>query len=792
VIPKRYQLALLPLMLSALAIYAITAHSHYPIQEWLVWRYLLYWLCTATWLLACLAAGHATVRRVVGHTLPIVEQATIGLAVGVLEFGLAMFVAGIFGLYGTTLFVALPLAMLALGGRSLWRFARRCRRHFDALRTHAPKLTATQVLILLFGLTGLAMVYFLQLSPENIQFDSQWKHLAFAEELVARGGIPRFPEGYTFPARPHFSSLLYAWAFMLPLSTLFDRIELAFHIELALFAWTTVVGITAVVRAIVPTADLRLIWAARFLFPGVLLYDSCLGGGADHIGAHFGPPLFLLTLRAYRQLEPRYCFLLSLMMSAAVMVKYTVAMMMVPGAVLIISIRAAMMVVGRLRGKPWKARALYLSMPLMVVTCLATTTPHWLKNYIWYGNPFYPTMGRVFDSNPWHEDASYMYEYGYVQYQFWRPERDLDGVIQTVKALATFSLDPNDYGSFHGEMPVFGALFTLLLVCLPFLRRTRRLWGLVVWIHLGLFAWYWVHHQDRYLQALAPWMAASVAAIIILVWRLRSKLLKGALVALIGFQVVWGSDVYFTRSNPRDASRPGRVVELLGRGLWTDYGNRLRTQGVYPTISKALPANSVVLLHENHPHLGLARATVSDWATWQFGIDYGSMRSPREVYDTFHGMGVTHLYWIEHESRSWDSLAADIMFFDFAYRHTLKHRRFGRHVVSEMPPTPPAKTFDDSVAFWGCGRDTYANGLYRVQDLQVPTFGPRSTEYPSPIEAAEDDDMILSLLNRVEFVVLDPDCKRLPSRQKGHFDLAARRRRVNHLQNRQFEIWMRR
>ena len=40
-----------------------------------------------------------------------------------------------------------------------------------------------------------------------------------------------------------------------------------------------------------------------------------------------------------------------------------------------------------------------------------------------------------------------------------------------------------------------------------FLKGTRRLWLLALWIHVGVFAWYSVHHQDRYLQGLLPLMA---------------------------------------------------------------------------------------------------------------------------------------------------------------------------------------------------------------------------------------------------------------------------------------------
>ena len=49
---------------------------------------------------------------------------------------------------------------------------------------------------------------------------------------------------------------------------------------------------------------------------------------------------------------------------------------------------------------------------------------------------------------------------------------------------------------YHGKVPVSGSLYTLLLVCLPFFRRTKRIWLLVIMTQVAIFIWYWIHHQE--------------------------------------------------------------------------------------------------------------------------------------------------------------------------------------------------------------------------------------------------------------------------------------------------------
>src|SRR5207244_1635956 len=158
---------------------------------------------------------------------------------------------------------------------------------------------------------------------------------------------------------------------------------------------------------------------------------------------------------------------------------------------------------------------------------------------------------------------------------------------QTLSALVTFSFKPNDWDRFHGATPVFGSLFTLSLGLLPFLKGTRRLWGLFFATELGVFAWYWTHHQDRYLQAALPWMAAATAAVLALCWQ-RGLLVRGVLGLLVVLQVVWGADVYFMPAHVYLGVPAKAVADLLARTPGKFNKDRLNFAEPFVGIGKQL------------------------------------------------------------------------------------------------------------------------------------------------------------------------------------------------------------
>src|SRR5207253_11045851 len=127
-----------------------------------------------------------------------------------------------------------------------------------------------------------------------------------------------------------------------------------------------------------------------------------------------------------------------------------------------------------------------------------------------------------------------------------------------------------------------------------------------------------------------------------------------------------------------------------------------------------------------------------DAAGIQGGISYARLATPRAVYDALRSYGVTHLMWTTGASSNGDSVAGDLVFLDFAVRYGREPRGVGRFTLARMPDTPPHE--DDrpnQVAVLGCGRDSFASGLYRLDDLNVPVFGPRRASFPTPVRPAE-------------------------------------------------------
>ena len=770
------------LLLSTLG-FASFYDRFYPVEEWLFWRYAGYWVACLFWSTGCVSSGYALVRRLRGTPLPFAETLCLSFAAGVVLFYLAMNVLGTLHGLHVAAFFALPLAMIAIGARPLWRFCHRYVRHVRYRAADRTPPSWLQAAVLVFGLAVLAMIYFKMLAPENVQFDARWKHLALAEQYAHLGFIPRFAEGWTVATNPHMASMLFAWAFLLPGGAIFDHVELAAHMELTCFLWT-LATIPPAVRLLVPGTRAGAAWAARFLFPGVLLYDSSLAGGADHIAALFALPIFILVLRSVPSLAPGRLGLLGLMMAGAAMAKLTAAMLLVPGPVLVIAIVLIWRTV-RERRISWKGPA------AAAAVALSATAFFWLRNWISYGDPLYPSLHAHLALRPWSQDAATLFEWGYKDYSWWRPSGDWESIKDTLEASLTFSFVPHDYSRYHGNVPVFGSLYTLLLLGLPFLKRAKRIWLLVALTQLAVLTWFWIHHQDRYLQTLMPWMAAVTAALVIRLWRTgwASRLM---LAALIATQVVIGGDVYFLQTHAMIGSPIKRVNDLLSAGYEKRYEERLDVFTTWTKVRDALPEDAHVLLHDNHTHLGLSRRTTSDWGAWQFGISYGRLRSAAEVWDLYRELGVTHVVWKDRTAKGWDSIAGDLVFFDFAVNRTVDPRRIGRHWVGRVPEERPADTPYGKVAFRGCD-DSYASGLYEVAQLTVPVFGPERNRFPEPLVSADAGD-IGPLLGQANFVVLDPQCakKIAGAARSAGFVLGASRKQINPSRRTKLQLYLER
>ncbi len=743
---------------------------HYPLSEWMLWQYLPLLGLAAAFTLACLCVGDRIVRWVVGAYLGTHERVALALAVGVFAVEMLMFVLGLLGLWSTTLFVVLPLVCIATNVTAARDLVRRARR----LLASSPRLSPRHLLAILFGLGILGLIYFLILTPYNVQFDSRWKHMALAEDYVAHGGVRRMDEGWVFSTRPHFTTFAYGWAFLLPFGTLFHRMVLCAHIEYFLFALTTFFGIPAVVRRLIPRADPRLVWVARFLFPGILVYDSTLSAGADHFGAIFAPAVVLTLIRAFPRLDRRWCWLLITSIAGACLVKETTAIMLAPIPFAVMLGRFGFLAV-RALGKrgPESMRSLWLTCATTAFLGLALTAPYWLRNWVWHGNPLYPQFGDLFPSRPWSAWSSYKFEHEYSDLQMWQPPRTWDGVLRSLLATVDFSFIPNDWKKFHGDRPVFGSLFTLFVPFLFLLKGTRRIWYLVLGLHGAIFTWFWVHHQDRYLQAILPLLAAATAAILVLVIRQLRAWPRRALLVLVVLQLAVAADLYFLPTHAMAGSAVKKVVDTLGMGHQKKYAERFTIEPKMTQIGKSLPENARILFHEQQSHLGTGRESVQDTAFWQYGIDYGRMKDPLGVHRMLGELGVTHIYFSTVKSLGMDTLAGDFMFFDYVHNRAGRRQNFDNVAVVEVPERLRDASFNHQVLLFSCA-SRYRASLHQVLQLALPGYGPKSrSEFPA-LRTTTDREQGRAWLEEVDMVGADPKCD-LSSVIGAHFSRVAER-----------------
>jgi hypothetical protein len=776
--------ALAPVALALGVLYfGRVVNSHVPLREWLFWRYAGYWLGATLFCLACLGAG-ARVLSLCGRIREGVrEQLVVSFGLGVLCFFLGMFGLGVLGLLRPAAFVLVPLGLLALGGMPLVRLLRDAlrlvRRSGVRLRPVRVRDRVLGLVALVFGIGALVLIYGTIIPPENALFDAQWYHLGIAEHYVAQHAVRPFAEGWFPGAYPHLASYLYSWAFLLPVGRLYDRVSLCAHIELAIFLWT-LGGVSVLVRRLVPKAHVRHAWVVVLLFPGLYLYDSSLGMGADHVAALWAPLIFIGFLRAWRDFSARSWLLAAAPVAGAALTKYTAASLVVFPvlglcAATLWRLGRPLWCERRLRFDGWRGPVVGLA------TGLALTAPHWLKNWLWYGNPVYPFASTLFANRPWSPEAEHTYRA--LAEVVWAPQGTFGAKLkETVLALWSFSFEPNDWPKFHGKVPVFGSLFTLSMLALPFLRGTRRVWALAAAAHAGLFFWYWTQHEDRYLQALVPWMAAVTAAVLALAWQ-ANVFARVGVAAMVGLQVVWGGDVPFVPAHAMMRAPPlEATIDLLG-GALTTKGKRKNWLDVFHTgveLGKSLPPGSRLLLHEQNPRIGIGVPVVSDAAGFQGGLAYGGMRGPAELYATLRRMKVTHVAWRRGQSRSWDSLAGDLVFHDFALRYTAKPQSKGGWTVAPLVDRPAEPELGDEVLYLGCD-SSYRMGVYRLRDLAVPSLGKhKRADYPAPSVPLASADAAKDWVARVRYVVHEPRCvKELPAGVESRFSKVATRKGVD-------------
>jgi hypothetical protein len=190
-------------LLAALAVFLGVVHQHYPIEKWLFWHYLATATAAGVWAASCTAAGCSVLARLRISSARGADQLALAFPVGVLVFQLSIFLLGLAGLLGTFTFALLPLAFLVLGIYPL-------RQALRDLRDAATIRSLPELAVVVFGLGGIALLYFQLLTPEAFSWDARWYHLPLAQQYALQGAVKAFPEGWWLSSYPHSASLVFA------------------------------------------------------------------------------------------------------------------------------------------------------------------------------------------------------------------------------------------------------------------------------------------------------------------------------------------------------------------------------------------------------------------------------------------------------------------------------------------------------------------------------------------------------------------------------------------------------
>jgi len=745
----------LMLLVGAAVGFLLFLHRTYPLEICLFWDFARIWAWQLVLVAASLSTGHRILAKLVPLGLPPLERLVIGIAVGIVVFAVGMYLGGALGLFGPAFAVALPAVMIVAGLPTALPGLRQAARQWRAQRpADGAHRSAIRPLVHGFGVLALAFLYFQCMTPDSLSYDAQWTHMVVAEDYAREHRIVPFV-AETAKCLPHLHSMIFTWGFLVPgFSEPALRWMMCQHIEFTLFLWTLVAAIPAA-RWLLNRPGLNGAWVVFFLFPGFYVYDSTLGGGSDHVNAFFALPLLLAAVRAREQLSPRTCLVAGAMAGAALHVKYQAVYLVGPVALMLL-LRWIAVLISHLRlardsvngGARRAATPLWRGPAAFAAGALLVLSPHFLKNLVFYRNPVYPFMSGLFTgSRPILPDAAVLNQHLSITTSWRPPDALTERITSTLRVMFTFSFDPQC--SFVGKIPVFGSLFTLLIpvILLRAWRRRRLFLGFLL-AQGALLIWAWVYRVDRNLQLLLPWLVAVTAAAIADLWD-SGWLARVGVAVLVMAQIAWGCRLMVAGGAERFRSAMELVrgvadAAVAANDRYAGYHRGLRDLGA------AVPKQGLLLLHTAHLQLGIDRRTYSDWAGWQYLIDYRKMRTERDLYLRFHEVGITHVAWNNHDFPA--SKQEDVLFWSFMLHHATWRGTPGGFSLWEMPTMPPLAA--PPIRALVLGVRPYDDGLYSIEKLGVIDALPaRFKSYPAPDVATPDPALAAAALKSSDALV---------------------------------------
>ncbi len=741
--------------LGGLVVYARTLGLVQPVRDWLFWRLGMLWLWGLVLSAGCVSTGHLILTRLLRiKTLPTLEHLVQSAALGLLAFVMGIYAGGFAHQLNTVFAVALPAVMVAAGARSFYGFVKERRAAWLAEPpppARDPFRRAIRMLAGAFGVVGVGLMYLQLMTPDAINFDSSWSHLPIGVDYARHHAIIPFDGDYTRNF-PHLPSLVHTWAMLVPHGPFHEpalRWMQAQHLEFIFFLWT-LASVAAMARWLLDDSRTGSLWAVFFLFPSILVYDSNLGGGADHYLAFFACPFFLAAMRAAQRFDARESAMAGAFGAGALLSKYQ-AIYLIVGVVGAFGIKWLWALADRFQAHraaknppvaategssekpapepPPTWRALLVAPAAMALTALLVTSPHFLRNWVFYHNPMYPFAQDVFKSTPTTHNAAYLFEWLFKDYNH-RPHGTFrENVRDAIGLVFTFSFQP--HYSFTKSVPNMGSLFTLCMPLVLFVRSPKRIWlGYAAGVG-ALFAWGMIFRVDRHLQTFMPLLVATTAAIIVRAWDL-GWIARIGLVPLVALQVIWGGDAAFYNSQPRLQS----AMDLIKSGYEGHAANRFdgyRRDQI--ALGKSLPPDAKVLLHMYRPNLGIDRDIVLDWAGQQGLILFEDLHGPKNAWEYLRSKGITHLLQLPG-FRASVTKQQDVLFYELVSKYAVEKKRFGGMEVMALAPKAPPPDHAYHVLSLGLGG--YRDGEYPLEAMKTyegvaenqEKFAPPSKSWP--------------------------------------------------------------
>jgi hypothetical protein len=681
------------------------------------------------------AIGLSIVKRLLPGRVRFDERVALAFAFGVLAFHGSVWLFGMLGRLNRTSCFVIPCLLMFMAARDVWSLRQRLSRLARVFGgkgrpTRRPLGLHWLGAFTLFVLAGHA------LTTASIGYDAAWYHLPIAEIYSARRAIRPLADGWYLGAFPQLASVLYAWALTIAREPALSFTSAAL-VEVVLVA-QAIFSIVPCVRALTPgRGRAHWAWATIALFPAVYLYPPRIE--ADYAAAAFAPALLLMTIRAYQRFEARELSAWAIALGGVALTKYS-AVSLLAFPMLVMTFRTVERLI---RGEQ---RAVLRALATAAGVFLVVTAPHWLKNLIFYRDPLFPQLSgpAAFTS------LTRQFYLGFMK-ELWRPTPGWPGVVETLRAMFTFSFEPHEYSNYNDGHAIFGSLFSVTLPPLLFLRRARRALAWHFAVLLGVCVWFRIHHQDRYLLALVPWMCAVTGATI------RELCARGAVPRLIALsacalQFVWGVR-WAMRLAPFDAIR-----EVIWAPNVEDWRNiQLRRWPTMARVGRALPANATLMVHDERIRVGLRHNSLSDAQGYQTRISFVEIGSNARVYDRLKQLGVTHLFAQGH-SNGEDTIGSDLVYFSFFHRYGIPMKEVELRQMPEVRPTDD-RTSERLALVEPCGAFNAAAGLYRVIDLDdAQTQTPSKLKAHAVTKVSSHAEDLTRAQARAEFLVVGDRC----------------------------------